>query len=163
MKVSSYQHADTLFAAHAIGYVFRLAGQEPFVDTGSIGGGELYPQVISQAVADANVVLAMLGPSFAAARLHEPTSVVAFEWRRAQFHGCAVVPVVVDDGALPPDVDLPPALGWFTERNVYSLQRSSFSGDVAAGWVRGTPRSAADRDPRFDTPMVVSTTCTPSR
>lgn len=40
----SYQRADTLFAAHAIGYALRLAGHESFVDTGSIAGGALIPR-----------------------------------------------------------------------------------------------------------------------
>ena len=149
MKVFvSYQHADTLFAAHAVGYALRLAGHDAFVDTGSIGGGEVYPQVISTFIAEANVVLALIGPTFAVARLHEPTSVVAFEWRRAQFHGCPVVPVLVDDGAMPSDSELPPELRWLTKRNAYSLRRSSFSGDVstlveAIPSLVGTPRRAA--------------------
>jgi len=31
-------------------------------------------------------------PKFEVKKLHEPTSVVAFEWRYAQYHGAAVVP-----------------------------------------------------------------------
>ena len=127
----SYQHADTLFAAHALGYALRLAGHDAFVDTGSIGGGELYPEVIVGAVAEANVVLALIGPAFDVARLRDPTSVVAFEWRRAQFHGCPVIPVLIDGGTVPSDAQLPPELRWFTKRNAYSLRRSSFSGDVS--------------------------------
>ena len=87
----SYQRADTALAAHALGYTLRLGGDEAFVDTGSIGVGELYRQVISNAVSTSNVVLALIGPSFDAQRLHEPTSVVTFEWQRARFHGTAVV------------------------------------------------------------------------
>lgn len=128
----SYQRADTLFAAHAVGYALRLAGHDAFVDTGSISGGELYPERISKVVSEANVVLALIGPSFEVARLREPNSVVAFEWRRARFHGCAVVPVVIEGGAIPPDAELPPELRWFTKRNAYALRRSSLSGDVAA-------------------------------
>ena len=41
MVFLSYQRADTLFAAHALGYPLRAGGHEAFVDTGSIGGGEL--------------------------------------------------------------------------------------------------------------------------
>lgn len=144
----SYQRADTLFAAHAVGYALRGAGHEAFVDTGSIGGGELYPQVISKAVSSANVMLALIGPSFGFARLREPTSVVAFEWRRAQFHGAAVVPVLVDGGAIPSDADLPAELRWFTKRNAYALRRESFSDDVSAlvdaiPLLATTPRRAA--------------------
>ena len=149
MKVFvSYQHADTLFAAHALGYALRLAGHDAFVDTGSISGGELYPQVISNSIAEANVVLALIGPAFDVGRLREPTSVVAFEWRRAQFHGCPLVPVLVDGGTVPSDPELPPELRWFTKRNAYSLRRSSFSGDVATlvdtiSSLSATPRRAA--------------------
>ncbi|MCU0593793.1 MAG: toll/interleukin-1 receptor domain-containing protein [Desulfobacterales bacterium] len=39
----SCRRADTLYLAHALGYALRLAGHDAFVDTGSIGGGELYP------------------------------------------------------------------------------------------------------------------------
>ena len=60
----SYQRADTLYAAHAVGYALRLAGHEAFVDTGSIGGGELYPQTIAKAVSTAHVMLALIGPAF---------------------------------------------------------------------------------------------------
>jgi len=132
MVFVSYQRADTLFAAHAIGYAMRGAAHEAFIDTGSIGGGDLYPQVISNAVSNTNLMLALIGPSFDFARLHEPTSVVAYEWRRAQFHGIAVVPVLVDGGRIPSDAELPAELRWFTKRNAYSLRRVSFSDDVSA-------------------------------
>jgi CheY-like chemotaxis protein len=138
----SYQRADTLFAAHAIGYAIRGAGYEAFVDTGSISGGDLYPQVISKAVSNANVMLALIGPSFDFARLHEATNVVAYEWRRAQFHGAAVVPVLVDGGRIPSDAELPDELRWFTKRNAYSLRRGSFSDDVSA-LVKAIPVLAA--------------------
>lgn len=132
----SYQRADTLFAAHALGYALRLAGHESFVDTGSIAGGALYPQEIANAISQANVALALIGPSFDVKRLHEPDSVVAFEWRRAQFHGVAVVPVLVDDASKPtslPDTSLfPPELRWFTKRNAYRLRSSSLAPDIDA-------------------------------
>jgi len=133
MKVFiSYQHVDTLFVAHSLGYALRLGGFEPFVDTGSIEGGELYPEAIATAISESNVALALIGPQFDSGRLHEPTSVVAFEWRRCRFHGCAVVPVLIDGAVMPADVVLPDELRWITKRNAYSIRRSTFSGDVAA-------------------------------
>ena len=128
----SYQRTDTLFAAHAIGYALRCAGHEAFVDTGSIGGGDLYPEVISKAVSNTNVMLALIGPFFDFVRLHEATNVVAYEWRRAQFNGAAVVPVLIDGGRIPSASELPAELRWFTKRNAYSLRRESFSDDVSA-------------------------------
>jgi len=144
----SYQRADTLYAAHAVGYALRLAGHEAFVDTGSIGGGELYPQTIAKAVSTAQVMLALIGPAFSWARLREPTSVVAFEWRRAQFHGSGVVPVLVDDGTMPTEESLPAELRWFTKRDAYALRASSLSADMQAlvddiPLLAATPRRAA--------------------
>jgi CheY-like chemotaxis protein len=144
----SYQRADTLYAAHAVGYALRLAGHEAFVDTGSISRGEHYIQVISTAVSNAHVMLAMVGADFTWARLSEPTSVVAFEWRRAQFHGSGVVPVLVDDGKIPPDESLPPELRWFTKRDAYTLRAASLSADIKTlvddiPLLAGNPRRAA--------------------
>ena len=144
----SYQRADTLYAAHAVGYALRLAGHEAFVDTGSIGSGELYPQTIAKAVSTAQVMLALIGPAFSWARLREPTSVVAFEWRRAQFHGSGVVPVLVDDGTMPTEESLPAELRWFTKRDAYALRASSLSADMQAlvddiPLLAATPRRAA--------------------
>ncbi len=128
----SYQRADTLFAAHAVGYALSGAGHNAFVDTGSISGGDLYPQEIRNAVSRANAMLSLIGPSFDAARLKEATCVVAYEWRRARFHGVAVVPVLVDGGRIPSDAGLPAELRWFTKRDAYFLRRESFSDDVSA-------------------------------
>jgi len=134
----SYQRADTLFAAHALFYAILNAGHEAFVDTGSIRSGELYPEVISNALSKANGMLALIGPSFNFARLQESTSVVAYEWRRAQFHGVAVVPVLVAGGRLPPEAELPPALRGLFKRNAYALRRESFSVDIA-GLIQDLP------------------------
>ena len=117
----SCQRTDTAFAVHASGYALRLAGHDAFVDTGSIGVGQLYRQVIANAVSTSNLVFALIGPAFDARRLHEPTSVVTYEWQRARFHGAAVVPVLVDGGAMPAKEQLPSALRWFTRRNALPL------------------------------------------
>jgi CheY-like chemotaxis protein len=128
----SYQRADTAFAAAALGYALRGGGHEAFVDTGSIGLGALYRQVISNAVAASNVVLALVGPSFDVTRLHEPTSVVTFEWQRARFHGTTVVPVLVDGGVMPAEATLPAQLRWFTRRNALAVRRASSTPDIDA-------------------------------
>ena len=128
----SYQRADTAFAACAVSYALRLAAHEVFVDTGSIGAGDLYRQAIANAVSTSHVMLALIGPSFDPRRLHEPASVVAFEWQRARFHGIAVVPVLVDGATMPLDEQLPPQLRWFTRRNALALRRASTVADIDA-------------------------------
>jgi CheY-like chemotaxis protein len=144
----SYQRADTAPTAHALGYALRLGGHEAFVDTGSIGVGELYRQVIANAVSTSHLMFALIGPAFDARRLHEPTSVVSFEWQRARFHGAAVVPVIVDGGAMPGDEQLPAALRWLSRRNALALRRGSLSADIeacvaAVSTLAATPRRAA--------------------
>lgn len=144
----SYQRADTLFAAHALGYALRCSGHEAFVDTGSIGHGELYRQVIANAVSTSHLMLALIGPGFDAQRLHEPTNVVAYEWQRARFHGAAVAPVLVDGASMPADEQLPGALRWITRRNALVLRRASLSADIdacvaAVPALASTPRPAA--------------------
>ena len=128
----SYQRVDTAFAALALGYALRAGGHETFVDTGSIGVGEPYRQVIANAISRSNVVLALIGPGFDTRRLYEPTSVVTYEWQRARFHAIAVIPVLVDGAALPTDEQLPPEMRWFTRRNALVLRRASSSADVEA-------------------------------
>ena len=144
----SYQRADTLVAAHALAYALRCAGHEAFVDTGSIGVGQLFREAIANAVSKSHLVFALIGPAFKAERLHEPSSVVSFEWQRARFHGAAVVPVLVDGGKLPADDQLPPALRWLARRNALVLRRDSFSADIATcvanvPELAGEPRRAA--------------------
>lgn len=149
MKVFvSYQRADTLFAAHALGYALRGGAHEAFVDTGSIGSGELFRQAIANAVSASRLMFALVGPGFDARRLHEPTNVVAYEWQCARFHGVAVAPVLVDAGVMPQDDQLPAALRWFTRRHALALRRASLSADIdacvaAVPALASTPRSAA--------------------
>ena len=146
MKVFvSYQRADTALAAHALGYALRLGGHDAFVDTGSIGVGELYRQVIANAVSASHLVFALIGPSFDAQRLHEPTSVVTYEWQRARFHNAAVVPVLVDGAAMPGDEILPSAVRWITRRNALPLRRGSFAADIDACVSAVPPLAAAPR------------------
>lgn len=144
----SYQRRDTLFAAHVLRYALRAAGHDGFVDTGGIAGGVIYPEVIAGAIEGAGVVLALIGPAFDAQRLHEPGNVVAFEWRRARFHGSAVVPVLVDGATMPADEALPAELRWFTRRNAYPLRSATLAPDVdqlvaAVPVLATTPRRAA--------------------
>lgn len=127
----SYQRSDTLFAAHALAYALRLSHHDVFIDTGSIPGGERYREVIADAVSVSNVFFALVGPSFETGRLHEATSVIAFEWQRARRHRTAVVPVLVD-AAMPEDARLPASLRWFSACNALVVRRASVSTDLEA-------------------------------
>ena len=117
MKVFvSYQRRDALWPAHLLGYALRAASHEAFVDTGDIDGGAPFREVIAQSIAQANVVVALVGEGFDTARLHEPANVIAFEWLRARFHGLPVVPALVDRPGMPADADLPTENIWSTTK-----------------------------------------------
>lgn len=137
----SYQRRDALLAAHLLGYAVRAGGHVAFVDTGSIGGGEAFREVIAQAVGASNVVLALIGPGFETARLHDPHNVIAFEWQRARFHGLPVMPVLLDGAPMPTDDALPAALRWFTRANAWPLRTTTLGPDVDA-LVAGLPSLA---------------------
>jgi CheY-like chemotaxis protein len=128
----SYQRIDTTFAALAVTYALRHAGHEVFFDTGSIEGGEPFREAIAGAVARSNLLLALVGPNFDVTRLHDPASVVAYEWQRARFHGTAVVPLLVDGAGMPADAALPPPLRWFGRRNAVPLRRATSGADLEA-------------------------------
>lgn len=128
----SYQRRDALMPAHLLAYALRAAGHRAFVDTGDIGGGEPFREVIAQAIASSNAMLALVGPGFDAARLHAPGNVVAYEWQRARFHGLPVLPVLLDGASMPADAALPPALRWFTRANAWPLRSATLGADVDA-------------------------------
>lgn len=128
----SYQRRDALLHAHLLGYALRAAGHGAFVDTGSIGGGEVFRDTIAQAIAHSQAVIALLGPAFDAARLHEPANVVTFEWQRARFHGLPVVPVLIDGAPMPAEETLPAPLRWLTRTNAWPLRAATLGPDVEA-------------------------------
>jgi CheY-like chemotaxis protein len=144
----SYQRADTLLLAHALHYALRLGGHEPFVDTGSIASGEAYRERIASEIERSELLLALIGPKFDFARLAEPGNVIAFEWRRANFHRVPVAPVLFDGARLPSDDQLPAQLRWSMARNALLLRSPSLAGDIDACVARvpelgGLPRRAA--------------------
>ena len=143
----SYQRNDRPFAAHAMAYALRAAGHEVFIDTGSIGPGQVFLEPIREALARTNVALCLIGPGFDVARLREPANAVSFEWRRALSHGCTIVPVLIDDPTrgsaqdapgpapavrMPRAPELPVDLRWFALRDAEHLARDTLSRDIDA-------------------------------
>lgn len=115
-----------------------MAGMKAFVS---------YRETIRHAVSQSNLFLAVIGPRFDVRRLHEPASVIAFEWQLARSHRVAVIPVLVEHAGEPghgevvsasaqlatrmPDAnDLPAELRWFTRVNACSLRTATLPADV---------------------------------
>lgn len=155
----SYQRSDTLMLAQCLRYALRAGGHEPFLDTGAIPPGVAFAPFIDEAIARSELVLVLIGPSFAYERLSAPNSVLAFEWRRARFHGCAVVPVLADAPAFASD-RVPGELRWLPALNARLVSTQSITADIdelvaAVPALARRPRPSArvlwiDDDPKFN-------------
>lgn len=127
----SYQRSDTLLLAHCLRYALHARGHEPFVDTGAIPAGVAFAPFIDDSIAHSDLVLVLIGGSFDFARLGQPHSVIDFEWHRARFHGCAVLPVLYGRTTLPA-AQLPHDLRWLAGLNATFITEQSLSADVDA-------------------------------
>lgn len=128
----SYQRSDTQQLAHCLRYALLAAGHEPFVDTGAIPAGTAFMPFIDESLARTDLVLTLIGPAFDHKRLRQPTSAVAFEWRRARFYGCAILPVLYQIRSMVPADELPGELRWWPALNVGFIADESLSGDSDA-------------------------------
>jgi CheY-like chemotaxis protein len=128
----SYQRSDTLVLAHCLAYALRAAGHEAFVDTGAIPASAAFVPFIDEALARTELVLVLVGPAFDCARLERPTSAIAFEWRRARFHGCAVLPVLHGRRSMLAAAELPAELRWLPGLNARFVSDEALSADVDA-------------------------------
>lgn len=138
----SYRRRSSSFAALALTYAVRRAGHDAFLDVGSISDGDAYRDVIREALARSDLVLALIAQDLDPARLHEPLDPVAFEWRRARFQGCAVHPVLLDGAPMPGEADLPPDLRWITRSSATALGGPDLDQQVEA-LVAAVPHLAA--------------------
>ena len=117
----SYRRRSSSFAAQALRYALIGAGHDVFLDIGSIGDGDAYREVIRAGLARSDLVLALIAQDLDTGRLSQPLDPLAFEWRQARFHGCAVHPVLLDGTPMPPEHDLPPDLRWVCRTSASSL------------------------------------------
>jgi hypothetical protein len=106
----SYRHADALPHARLLQVNLRerFPGTPVFMDLDSIEAGLDFAKVISDAVNSCDVMVALIGPNWAALsdqegrrRLDDPDDYVRFEIRTALKRGVRVIPVLVE-GAKPP-------------------------------------------------------------
>ena len=138
----SYRRRSSSFAAQALRYALRGAGHDVFIDIGSIGEGDAYRDVIRAGLARSDLVLALIAPDLDPGRLSEPLDPLAFEWRQARFHHCAVHPVLLDGTPMPPEHDLPPDLRWVCRTSATSLAGPNLDQQIDA-LVAAVPELAA--------------------
>jgi len=140
----SYRRADAALAAHALRYALLHGGFDVFLDTGDIEPGDHFHARIVPAIAASHLLLAVVGPDFDVARLHQPGDWVAMEWNYARFAKLPVVLVLADREKMgpPPLAALPPQLRWIDEALAFPVRRESLTADIDA-IVHSVPAHAA--------------------
>ncbi len=156
----SYRRDDAEAEAGRIADRFRteLGDEAVFFDTLAIDGGDLWMERIQTAVAQADVMLVVIGRSWLTLlgadglpRIQAEQDVVAFEIAAALQRGIRVIPVRVHGTALPTAAMLPKSLAKLPGFNDIEVRSGpAFSRDVEAlmhaaigrrqGWRRWLPR-----------------------
>lgn len=143
--VISYRREPTLPTASRIydHLKLRLGPKRVFMDHSSIHVGEDFMTTIEKAIVNASVVLAVIGPGWAAA-LGRPDDYVRRELETANRHGVAILPVLVDGARMPAPGELPEHLASIVETNAASVRHTDFEIDMdeLVGAVRKRMRSS---------------------
>jgi TIR domain-containing protein/tetratricopeptide repeat protein/NB-ARC domain-containing protein len=88
----------------------QFGAEMVFLDSASIPAGADYVDELLTRVRSAAVVLAIIGPSWLTAELHDPNDWIRRELTEAFLGGVRVIPVLVDDATMPVEVELPDCL-----------------------------------------------------
>lgn len=135
----SYRRDDSAGYARAIaGELARRFGPERvFIDVDDISPGRSFADAIHQALAQASVLLVLIGPRWRGdregqqSRLAEPADFVRGEVAAALARGLRVIPVLVEGAAMPLAADLPPELQGLARLQALELSHSRFDADMA--------------------------------
>jgi hypothetical protein len=125
-----------------------------FMDVDSIEPGLDFVQVLDEQVSRCDVLLAVIGRGWldatdrtGARRLDNPKDFVRIEIESALGRGIRVIPVLVNEAAMPREQDLPESLKPFARRNAIRLTHEKFRADVA-GLVKALDRALAEEAAR---------------
>jgi hypothetical protein len=134
----SYRRADSE------GYAGRLwdrleakfGGEQVFMDVDSIGPGEKFPQILSQALDSCDVLIAVIGAAWAGAlpegkrRIDDAADFVRREVADAIARDIAVIPVLVGGAKLMQEAELPDELSMLPTFNAVEIRHASFNTDI---------------------------------
>jgi hypothetical protein len=126
----------------------RLGPRSVFQDVAGIAPGERYVPAIERAIAEADVVLAVMGRRWASVaddagrpRLHATDDLVRHELETALASGRRVIPVLVDRGTLPARAAIPESLAALLDLNAVELRDEAWAADMdRLGAVLGAPQ-----------------------
>jgi len=135
----SYRRSDS--AAWAGRLADRLealcAGYSIVLDVVSIEPGGDFTDIIRETVERADVVLVVIGRGWLTAalpsgvrRLDSETDLVRIEIETALRSNARVIPVLLDDAAMPSEADLPVSIRAISKRNAVQIRHASFRTEV---------------------------------
>lgn len=158
----SYRRSDSRDVAARLSDRLTVAAavKSVFLDVDDIAPGEAFPDRLERALAECDVVLALVGRDWAAplpgggSRIARDDDFVRLEIARALTLGKRIIPVLVDNADFPAADTLPIDVRDITARNALFLRHASFNQDyqivldaIAGRKGRGPLRRMADRWP----------------
>ena len=135
----SYRHSDSGHSAGRVSdHLVQAFGQDRvFIDVARLEPGELYEIVLSHAIDQSDVILAIIGKHWNRVSGHRGRALddeadwVRLELRMAIEKGKRIIPCTVD-GAKPPRAeDLPAVLKDLAKRQVMEISQNQFGRDMA--------------------------------
>lgn len=144
----SYRRDDTRDESVRYHEYLRTLNHVVFLDDEAIPPGADFPPVLWESIRRSDVVLALIGPRWAAGgRIAEPDDYVRREIELALDLGKKVIPVLVDGAAVPRAEDLPPSLARLAHLNAETARGPGL------GWL-GDAIEEATGDGAWDGPSV---------
>ena len=137
----SYRRDDTRATAGRIydHLADAFGGSNVFIDVEAVPPGVDFRQYLTDLIRSCDVVLVIIGPRWSTLsdeggrrRLADPGDFVRLEIEAAMAAGVLVIPVLVDDAAMPNPSDLPSSLRDLVYRNAATVQYAGFRRDMAA-------------------------------
>lgn len=117
--------------------VDRFGTGQVFIDVDAIEPGIDFTRAIDNAVSTCQVLLAVIGRQWLTAtdewgrrRLDDPADIVRLEIETALHRKVRVIPILVEDAAMPHWHDLPESLADLARRNAFIIRHESFRHDV---------------------------------
>jgi tetratricopeptide (TPR) repeat protein len=135
----SYRRSDSQMVAGRLreSLARRMGESAIFRDKNSIGAGEDWVQAIEESLSGNVVVLALIGPNWAAAcdetgarRLDDPADWNRVELELALKGSARVIPVLIDEARMPRGAELPGNLGQLARINALKLRDDDWESDV---------------------------------
>ena len=134
----SYRRKDSMHFSGWLGerLINNFGADRVFIDRDALGPGADFPEAITDAVASCRVLLAIIGPDWLTAtdelgrRIENADDFVRLEIEEALARNVPIIPILVDDTAMPRRQDLPGSLAGMAERQAFIIHSESFSYDT---------------------------------